>query len=285
MKQWIILSFSLISFSNLSITNAQSSGNVQIEGKEVTTVDLKADEYTLNFPVQSEKKPKLLSKLAGFLNKDLGYTISVNALDNKACPDEKNFFYYDGTARATNLQSLAKSNKPLISKMDGQDFHYSLKRYLDRCPCKTLDLELVLYTDPTADKIISTIPLKVSANVMAANKEEEKASLIKYFKSGIASRTIHDSKAEKLIESYMENKWTVNITTVHLTDMHYTNTTQTELRIDGFYIEHEDGICLYNSFYCDTKKGTNSQFNITFFNSMDAPKEMDCEIATQFQNM
>ena len=131
---------------------------------------------------------------------------------------------------------------------------------------------------------ISTITMTLPAGAAAKNQEKEDESIYKHFKSGHASRAIRITELEKGVQSYMQNKWGENVTTVHITSLKYTNLAATNFDVEGYYITRSKGKCMYNGFFGKGVKQS-TKYYINYFNSGTAESPMKCSTADKLKNL
>ncbi len=266
-----------------SIISAQGTGKAYINGKAISEIDLSADVYELEFMITDESiKDAWMAKAKNFQ-----YGVEIKFLQEGGC-DLNEIHQWQDAVNGTSLASFAKESKAFKTEIDGMKFLIS--NAIKDCASLPSDLQVafnfMVLNKSGALSTASQIIVRMPGNAKSASLAEASSQALALFSNGMASDSYNNQPLKKSVESYMESKWPdKDVTTVRLTSQKFTNLAQTVFDLEGYYITRtSDGNCKYNSFY---GKGTESgdRYSITFFNSMDPEKVIDCSISEKFQNL
>lgn len=261
----------------------QTTGKAFINGAETSVINFDAKEYKVEFPVSAEaiKGAHMINRIKNF-----PYVVNVYLEGEGNCSKDP-IAYFKGNCKESGLTKLAKSNGSITHIIDGTELNDDIERALNNCGWPNVKVVIKLsVSDKAMDEMeISKIAgLSIPAGAAAKNQEKVDKEIYDHFKSGHAARTVRITELEKGVQSYMQNKWDYNVTTVHITSVKYTNLAATNFDVEGYYIKRANNECKYNSFYGKGVKQS-TKYYINWFNSMTAPKPLKCSIADKFKNL
>ncbi|MEQ8470449.1 MAG: hypothetical protein RIC35_04655 [Marinoscillum sp.] len=280
MKQ-LLLILSLILISDQIA--AQGTGKAYINGNAISVIDLSEDVYELEFMITEESiKDAWMAKAKNFQ-----YGVEIKFLQDGGC-DLEEIHQWQDAVNGTSLTSFPKENKAFKTEIDGMKFLMSnaIKDCTSLPPDLQVAFNFMVLNKSGELSLASQIIVQMPGNAKSASLAEASSQALALFSNGMAADSYNNQPLKKAVESYMEAKWPdEDITTVHLTSQKFTNTAQTSFDLEGYYItKASNGNCNYNSFY-GKGTGSGSRYSISFFNSMDAEKEIDCSVSEKFKNL
>ena len=280
----IIVTLSLLLLA-LSTSLAQTTAKVFADGKATSVVVPNAETYTFEFPITPLVASKAFSSPINVTN-TLAYRMYIAGDESLGLG---NVHWSDETQKGQkSWKKFAKAGGVLKAEVAGSKVH-DVFRILKQRGWPSKDVELKVWVEAAANlngdvTTLSEGTIKVPASLKSGLMANQNAAVLKSFQSGSYSDQLRDSKLNSAIESYMEKKWPgENVTTVTGRSLVYTDASKTKFKFEAYYITQKNGKCKYNSCYGN---GTNygNRYAITFFNSMNAEKTLDCGVATKVKN-